>query len=246
MTVTTIRRPGDRTMVAQYLWGNGLVRCNGEYPMTDGRVNVRLSTNATQQVTSTNQPDAFGIGSVTSGTASAYSYGGAVGYRQDGIAAAGLPGAYAFQKVGARYYDPTFGAFLTRDIYLSQKPYAYCDGDPVNFDDPSGHKAKKNPPHNDHGQNPGGAPNPGGPVGKDGGGSGGTGGGTATTSGANSPANNGGNQVNITINFPSPDEVLKGIKDVFHKIFPGKGGRAMQSRQEEKLLQYFLLSSHGE
>ena len=130
-------------MLAQYLWGNGLIRCNGEYPLTDGRVNIRLSTNATQQVTSTNQPDAFGIGSLTSGTASAYSYGGAVGYRQDGIAAAGLPGAYAFQKVGARYYDPTFGAFLTRDIYLSQKPYAYCDGDPVNFSDPSGHK----PPH---------------------------------------------------------------------------------------------------
>jgi len=42
--------------------------------------------------------------------------------------------------VGARYYDPTMGCFLTRDTYLNQKPYAYCDGDPVNFSDPTGHK----------------------------------------------------------------------------------------------------------
>ncbi len=41
--------------------------------------------------------------------------------------------------MGARYYDPTMGCFLTRDTYLNQKPYAYCDGDPVNFSDPSGH-----------------------------------------------------------------------------------------------------------
>ena len=27
----------------QYLWGHGLIRCNGEYPLTDGRVNVRVS-----------------------------------------------------------------------------------------------------------------------------------------------------------------------------------------------------------
>ena len=131
---------------AQYLWGNGLIRCNGEYPLTDGRVNIRLSTNATQQVTSTNQPDAFGVSSLTAGTASAYSYGGAVGYRQDGIAPAGLPSAYAFQKVGARYYDPAFGCFLTRDTDLSQSPYAYCDGDPVNGCDPTGHETTNNAP----------------------------------------------------------------------------------------------------
>ena len=83
--------------------------------------------------------------SVTAGTASAYSYRGAFGYREDGIAPTGLSSAYAFQKVGARYYDPTFGCFLTRDTDLSQKPYAYCDGDPVNFSDPSGHDKKKKP-----------------------------------------------------------------------------------------------------
>ena len=131
-------------ILAQYLWGNGLVRCNGEYPLTDGRANIRLSTNASQQVISTNQPDAYGESSVTSGTASAYSYGGAVGYRQDGFAPAGLPTAYAFQKVGARYYDPAFGAFLTRDTDLSQSAFGYCGGDPVNCSDPTGHMSAVN------------------------------------------------------------------------------------------------------
>ena len=28
---------------------------------------------------------------------------------------------------------------MTRDTDLSERPYAYCDGDPVNFSDPSGH-----------------------------------------------------------------------------------------------------------
>ena len=48
--------------------------------------------------------------------------------------------------VGARYYDPEFGCFLTRDTELGQKPYTYCDGDPVNLSDPSGHKPKKGTP----------------------------------------------------------------------------------------------------
>ncbi len=41
--------------------------------------------------------------------------------------------------MGARYYDPTLACFLTRDTVLGQKPYTYCDGDPVNHNDASGH-----------------------------------------------------------------------------------------------------------
>ncbi len=63
-------------------------------------------------------------------------YNASSGYRSDGDGAAG---AAALQKVGARYYDPQFGCFLTRDTDLSQRPYAYCDGDPVNNTDPTGH-----------------------------------------------------------------------------------------------------------
>lgn len=60
------------------------------------------------------------------------------GYRSDGF---GLTGGAALQKVGARYYDPALGGFLTRDTELDQKPYGYCNCDPINFTDPDGHKS---------------------------------------------------------------------------------------------------------
>ena len=41
--------------------------------------------------------------------------------------------------VGARYYDSAVGRFITRDTVLTEKPYCYCEGDPVNATDPSGH-----------------------------------------------------------------------------------------------------------
>jgi len=69
-------------------------------------------------------------------SANPYLYNASSGYRSDGDGAAD---ALPLQKVGARYYDVQFGCFLTRDTELGQKPYAYCDGDPVNFSDPSGH-----------------------------------------------------------------------------------------------------------
>ncbi len=138
-------KTGSGTLLAQYVWGNGLVRCNGEYPLTDGRGSVRQTTNAGQQITSANRSDAFGVGSFMGGTASAYSFQASSGYRQDGIAPTGLSVGYSYQKVGARYYDPTLGCFLTRDTDLSQSPYAYCDGDPVDGFDPSGHKVTFDP-----------------------------------------------------------------------------------------------------
>lgn len=49
-----------------------------------------------------------------------------------------LSSYYEFLKVGVRYCDPLFG-LLTRDTDLSQAAYAYCDGDPVNRVDPTGH-----------------------------------------------------------------------------------------------------------
>jgi RHS repeat-associated protein len=52
-------------------------------------------------------------------------------YRDDGDAGLIL--------VGARYYDPAVGRFITRDTDLSQFAFVYCNGDPVNYLDPSGH-----------------------------------------------------------------------------------------------------------
>lgn len=41
--------------------------------------------------------------------------------------------------VGARYYDAQVGRFVSRDTYLDQKPYLYCEHNPTNAVDPSGH-----------------------------------------------------------------------------------------------------------
>ena len=88
------------------------------------------------------ETEAFGRTIATTGSpVSPYGYHGAEGYRSDGDGPAGLE---PYQKVGARYYDATFGRFITRDTELSQAPYAYCDGDPVNFSDPTGHLSAVN------------------------------------------------------------------------------------------------------
>jgi len=60
-----------------------------------------------------------------------YGYAGAWGYRTDGDA--------GLMHVGARYYDAQVGRFITRDTVLSEHPYLYCEHDPVNAVDPSGH-----------------------------------------------------------------------------------------------------------
>ena len=68
----------------------------------------------------------------TGSSTSAYQFGATSGYRTEGDAGLTL--------VGCRFYDAQVGRFITRDTYLDQAPYAYCDGDPVNAMDPSGHK----------------------------------------------------------------------------------------------------------
>jgi RHS repeat-associated protein len=48
-------------------------------------------------------------------------------------------GKKGLMLVGARYYDAQVGRFITRDTVLSEHPYLYCEHDPVNWVDPSGH-----------------------------------------------------------------------------------------------------------
>ena len=52
--------------------------------------------------------------------------------------------------LNARYYNPDTASFITQDSYRGEQDdygtwnlYAYCGGNPVNYVDPSGHKAKK-------------------------------------------------------------------------------------------------------
>ena len=43
--------------------------------------------------------------------------------------------------VGARYYDPQVGRFISRDAVLSEHPYLYCEPEPVIRVDPGGRVA---------------------------------------------------------------------------------------------------------
>ena len=60
-------------------------------------------------------------------------YAATSGYRNDGDA--------GLSHVGARYYDAQVGRFISRDTFLDQKPYLYCNHDPINNLDPTGHSA---------------------------------------------------------------------------------------------------------
>ena len=120
------------TFTSAYAYGNGLIRKDGEYPLFDGLGSERTVTNSSQTVTGTINHDAFGLTVNTTGSStSPYKFAATSGYRDDGDA--------GLVHVGARYYDPQVGRFITRDTCLDQKPYLYCEHDPVNHLDPSGH-----------------------------------------------------------------------------------------------------------
>ena len=120
------------TTTATYTLGNVLIRKDGEYPLFDGLGSERTVTNASQTVTGTISFEGFGQTIATTGSStSAYMYGATSGYRTEGDA--------GLIKVGARYYDPQVGRFITRDTVLTEHPYLYCKHDPVNGIDPSGH-----------------------------------------------------------------------------------------------------------
>lgn len=105
-----------------------------------GRKIVAEAASILRSSTATSVSEGFGqTGGQSGSTASPYGYHGSDGYRSDGDTQAL---AAPLMKVGARYYDPEFGVFLTRDTELDQKPYAYCDGDPVSRTDPTGHLSK--------------------------------------------------------------------------------------------------------
>ena len=109
-----------------------MIRKDGKTPLFDGLGSERTVTNSSGAVQGTLTPSAFGQTVASSGSStSAYQFGATSGYRSEGDAGLTL--------VGCRFYDSQVGRFITRDTYLDQKPYAYCDGDPVNRLDPTGH-----------------------------------------------------------------------------------------------------------
>ncbi len=115
-----------------YAYGNGMIRKDTEYPMFDGLGSERTVTNGSQTVTGTIIHDAFGLTVATTGSSTnPYKFAANSGYRDDGDC--------GLTHVGARYYDSQVGRFVTRDTYLLQHPFLYCQHDPVNALDPSGH-----------------------------------------------------------------------------------------------------------
>ena len=120
------------TFTGTYTYGVSLIRRNEEFFQYDGLGSVRTFTNASGTVTAAATYDGFGNTVATSGsTSSPYQFGATSGYRNDGDA--------GIMQVGARYYDPTTGSFLTRDTDLNQLAYLYCWDDPIDRLDPSGH-----------------------------------------------------------------------------------------------------------
>jgi RHS repeat-associated protein len=142
------------TTTATYTYGNALVRKDGATPLFDGLGSERTVTNATGAVQGTLTMTAFGQPVASSGSSTdPYEFGATSGYRSDGDGASELPSGGSdgdgLVKVGCRYYDPATGSFVSRDTDINQDPYVYCDGDPVNELDPSGHGAPFKPgPYN--------------------------------------------------------------------------------------------------
>ncbi len=118
-------------VTAVYSYGNALVARNGEVVLADGLGTTRATVDSTQAVTSTFTTEAFGNTVAQWGSsANPYRFAGAWGYRDDGDA--------GLLHVGARFYDPQVGRFISRDAVLSEHPYLYCEHEPVNRVDPSG------------------------------------------------------------------------------------------------------------
>jgi RHS repeat-associated protein len=84
-------------------------------------------------VTGTLTTEGFGQTVATTGSSSnPYMFAAPGGERNDGDA--------GLMHVGARYYDAQVGRFVTRDTVLSEHRYIYCNADPVNAVDPTGHQ----------------------------------------------------------------------------------------------------------
>jgi RHS repeat-associated protein len=125
-----VEREGG-VVTAVYSYGNALAARNGEVVLSDGVGTTRATVNGVQAITSTLTTEAFGNPVAQWGrSANPYRFAGAWGYRDDGDA--------GLLHVGARYYDPQVGRFVSRDAVLSEHPYLYCGHESANRVDPSG------------------------------------------------------------------------------------------------------------
>jgi RHS repeat-associated protein len=97
----------------------------------------------------TSYPLVDGVGSVTALTDASGAIGSAFAYTAYGVPSGASSGTYAYGTYAydsatglfyarARYYDPAAGRFLSEDPKTSIDGYAYANGSPVEWSDPSG------------------------------------------------------------------------------------------------------------
>ncbi len=119
------------TTTASYTYGSSLINRGTETMLFDGHGDLRTVTNSSQTVTATGNFDAYGNSVGGTGSSSTpYQFGAASGYRNDGDA--------GLLHIGARWYDPGIGRWISRDPDLTQPAYLYCGSNPVGELDPDG------------------------------------------------------------------------------------------------------------
>ena len=109
--------------------------------LQDGQPNTRQLLNSSQTVVASYISDAFGNSVGGSGSSvNPFIWNGGSGYYSDGES--------GLQKVGARYYDPAVGRWISQDTMLvagspddsqAVNRYAYCEANPIGRRDPGGH-----------------------------------------------------------------------------------------------------------
>ena len=109
--------------------------------LQDGQPSTRQLLNSSQAIVSAYTTDAYGNNISSSGTAAnPFKWNGGSGYYSD--SESGL------QKVGARYYDPSVGSWISQDTMLiagsvadsqAVNRYLYCGANPIGRVDPRGH-----------------------------------------------------------------------------------------------------------
>jgi RHS repeat-associated protein len=121
-TSSLSRLPTKQDAIVRFThtYGSALLWRDTERPTYNALGSERTVTNGSQTVTGTITFEGFGQTVATTGSStSLYMFAATSGYRNDGDA--------GLMHVGARYYDAQVGRFITRDTYLDQHPYLYCE-----------------------------------------------------------------------------------------------------------------------